>query len=110
MSFKKITAMITRTALDRVSDALRNVHVTWITVCTQRGHGEHPVLSERDWMSDCVRIEIFIENEKTKDVVDAIGHAAYEGTESNGMIAVESVDEFIPIREFKTQLADVKIT
>lgn len=110
MRFKKITAMITRTSLDRVSDALKNIQVTWITVCSQRGHGEHPVISERDWMSDCVRIEIFIEGEKTKDVVDAIGYAAYEGLESNGMIAVESVEEFIPIREFKTQLADVKIT
>jgi nitrogen regulatory protein PII len=110
MSFKKITAMITRTSLDRVSDALRNVQVTWITVCTQRGHGENPVVSERDWMSDCVRIEIFSESEKTKDIVEAIGFAAYEGKESNGMIAVESIEEFMPIKDFKTQLADMEIS
>ena len=102
MKFKKVTAMITRTSLEKVSDALRNVHVTWITVCTQRDHGETPVISERDWMGDCVRIENFIEEDSIKKVVEAIGYAAYEGTESNGMITVESVDNFMPIKEFKT--------
>ena len=110
MQFKKITAMITRTSLERVTDALRNIHVTWITVCTQRGHGETPVISERDWMGDCVRIEIFIEADATKDVVEAIGYAAYEGAESNGMIAVETVDEFLPIRDFKTKQAELTLT
>jgi len=33
--------------------------------------------------------------------VDKIVHAAYEGIESDGMIAIETADEFIPIKEFK---------
>ena len=52
-------------------------------------------------MSEWVRVEIIIEQEKVKDIMDKITHAAYEGIESDGMIAIETVDKFIPIKEFK---------
>lgn len=52
-------------------------------------------------MSEWVRVELITEQEKVKDIVDKIAHAAYEGIESDGMIAIEMVDEFIPIKEFK---------
>lgn len=101
MRFQKITAIISLTSVEKVCQALKHAGVTWITVSEQRGHGEHPILSERHCLSNCMRVEIFIEKEKTMDIVDLIGHAAYEGEESEGMIAIETIDDFVPIKEFK---------
>lgn len=101
MSFQKITAIISLTAVDKVCQALKHADVTWVTASQQRGHGEHPIYSERHCMSSCMHIEVFIENEKAMEIVDLIGNAAYEGEESEGMIALETVDNLIPIKEFK---------
>jgi len=101
MHFQKFTAILPELTLEKVIKALMNVDVTWVTVCKQRGHGEYRNYFVNDCMSEWVRVEILIEQEKVKDIVDKIVHAAYEGIESDGMIAVETVDEFIPIKEFK---------
>lgn len=103
MSFQKITAIISLTSVDKVCQALKHAGVTWVTVSQQRGHGENPILSERHCLSNCVHVEIFIEKEKTMEIVDLLGHAAYEGEESEGMIAIETIDDFFPIREFKNK-------
>jgi nitrogen regulatory protein PII len=101
MRFQKITAIISLTAVDKVCHALKHADVTWITASQQRGHGEHPIYSERDCMSSCMHIEIFIEEKKVKEVVDLLGRTAYEGEESEGMIAIETIDNLIPIKMFK---------
>ena len=101
MSFKKITAIISLTAKDKVCHALKHADVTWITVSPQRGHGEDPMFSERDCMSSCMRIEIIIEQVRSMSIIDLIGHAAYEGKGTEGMIAVETIDELFPIKDFK---------
>lgn len=101
MRFQKITAVISLTSVDNVCHTLKHAGVTWITASQLRGHGEHPVYSERDCMSSCMRIEIFIEKEKAMDIIDLIGRAAYEGEESEGVIALETIDELFPIKEFR---------
>ncbi len=101
MRFKKITAIISLTAVDKVCHALKHADVTWIAASQQRGHGEHPIYSERDCMSSCMHIEIFIEQEKVEEIVDLLGRTAYEGEESEGMIAVGPIDDLIPIKTFK---------
>jgi len=101
MNFQKITAIISLTAKDNVCHALKHAGVTWVTVSPQRGHGKTPMFSERDCMSHCMRIEIFIENEKAMDIIDLIGNAAYEGKGSEGMIALENIDNIFPIKDFR---------
>ena len=51
-------------------------------------------------MSHCLRIEIFIEKDKAKDIIDLIGYAAYECIGSEGMIAIEDIDSLFPIKDF----------
>lgn len=100
MGFQKITAMISLTSMDKVCQALKHANITWISVSQQRGHGEHPILSDRHCLSDCIHIEIFIEAERATEVVNLLGHAAYEGEESEGMIVTQTIDNLYPIKEF----------
>jgi len=48
-----------------------------------------------------MRIEIIIEQDRSMSIIDLIGHAAYEGKGTEGMIAVETIDELFPIKDFK---------
>lgn len=103
MQFQKITAMISLTSVEKVCQALKHANITWICVSQQRGHGETPILSERHCLSNCIHIEIFIEKEKAMEIVTLLGQAAYEGKESEGMIALETIDNIFPIKEFVGQ-------
>ena len=107
MIFNKITAIIPYTAIDKVIDNLIGLGVIWITVEKVRGHGEYRNYFEKDCMTDCIRVEIFIEEEKVRCITDAICYAAYDGINSDGMIAIHSVEEFIRVRDFKAAAENV---
>lgn len=108
MPFKKITAIISEQNLEKVLTSLDDAGATWVTVCKQHGHGEYRNYFVKHYMGEFIRIEVFIEHEKVKDIVNAIGYAAYDGIESDGMIAVELVEDFLPVKEFKERQDDVK--
>lgn len=101
MNFKRITAIIPDISLEKVESNLVGLGVNWITVSKNRGHGEYRDYFQKDCMSDCVRIEIFVEANKARCIADAICYAAYDGLNSDGMVAISSVDEFLIVREFK---------
>ena len=107
MNYKRITAIISDTSLEKVEENLVGLGVNWITVSKNRGHGEHRDYYQRDCMTDCIRIEIFIESDKAKCIADAICYAAYEGTNSDGMVAISPVEEFMLAREFKRVIENV---
>lgn len=107
MSYKRITAIIPETSLEKVEGNLVGLGVIWITVSRNRGHGEHRDYYQRDCMTDCIRIEIFIESDKARCIADAICYGAYEGTNSDGMVAISPVEEFMKVREFKEVIENV---
>jgi nitrogen regulatory protein PII len=101
MRVNKITAVIPYTAIDKVEENLTALGVVWITVEKVRGHGEHVNYYDKDCMTDCIRIEVFIEEEKARCIADAICYGAYDGKNSDGMVAIHPVEEFIRVRDFK---------
>ena len=101
MDYKRITAIIPDTSIENVKSNLIGLGVNWITVSRNRGHGEHMDYYQKDRMTDCIRIEIFIEEEKAICIADAICYGAYDGENSDGMVAISPVDKFIMVREFK---------
>lgn len=107
MSYKRITAIIPDTSLEKVENNLVGLDVNWITVSKNRGHGEHRDYFQKDCMTDCIRIEIFIESDKARCIADAICYAAYEGENSEGMVAISPVEEFMRVREFKEAVENV---
>lgn len=107
MSYKRITAIIPDTSLAKVESNLVGLGVNWITVSKNRGHGEHRDYFQNDCMTDCIRIEIFIETNKAGCIADAICYAAYEGLNSEGMVAISPVEEFMRVREFKGVIENV---
>lgn len=107
MDYKRITAIIPDTSLEKVESSLVGLGVNWITVSKNRGHGEHQNYFQKDCMTDCIRIEIFIESDKAKCIADAICYATYEGEDSDGMVAILPVEEFMRVREFKGVMENV---
>ena len=94
MNYKRITAIIPDTSLEKVESNLV-------------GLGEHRDYFQKDCMTDCIRIEIFIESDKARCIADAICYAAYEGENSEGMVSISPVEEFMRVREFSEAVENV---
>ena len=108
MRFNRITAIIPYSAIDKVKDNLIGLGIDWVTIEKLRGHGEHLNYFEKDCMTDCICIEVFIEEQKARCIADAICYATYDGENSDGMIAIHPVEEFIRVRDFKEAAENVR--
>ncbi len=96
---KKITAIITSTMLEAVEAALQRVKVPGISVSAVKGYGEYANFFAHDWMVRHTKIEIFIGDEHTAAVVQAIVAAAQTGGAGDGIVAVQPADTVVRIRD-----------
>jgi len=101
MNYRKITAIIPTQSLDEVEKKLASIGVPGMTVTKVKGYGDYRNFYAKDTMSDCSRVEIFIEVDKAKQIVNAIASTVHQGMNTNGVIAILPVEEFMHIREFK---------
>ncbi len=100
MKYRKVTAIIPSLSLDDVEKELLTLGVPGMTVTKAHGMGEYRNYYAKDSMSDCSRVEVFIEAEKAKRIADTIAKVVHQGLSSDGVIAILPVEEFMHIREF----------
>jgi len=101
MDYRKIIAIIPSLTLDNVEEKLKQAGVPGMSVSKVHGYGEYRNFYTKDTMTDCSRVEVYTEKNKVKQIVDAIAKAAYQGLESDGVISVIPVEDFLHIHDIE---------
>jgi nitrogen regulatory protein PII len=106
---KKIEAIIRHFRLEDVKDALAKLEVQGMTITEVRGFGRQKghteVFRGTEYVVDFVpkvKIELVVDNEQLRPVVDAILRTAQTGQIGDGKIFVSTLDEVIRIRTGET--------
>ena len=92
MKFRKVTAIVRPEVFGKVEQQLQEIGVGGITVSNVEGYGEHANFFKKDWMVTHVRIDIFTEVAKSKEIASTIMEAAYTGSPGDGIVAVLPVE------------------
>ena len=102
---KKIEAIIRPFKLEDVKIALVNSGIVGMTVSEVTGFGRQKGQVDRYRGSEFtveflqkLKVEVVVENEKVKSVIDAIAEAAKTGEIGDGKIFVSSIDSVVRIR------------
>lgn len=98
MGFRKITAIIQHDSLEKVEKALQELHVPGVSVSRVKGYGEYANFYAQDWMLTHTRVEVFIGEERAKEIAEAIMDAAHTGLDGDGIVAVMPVESVYHIR------------
>ncbi|GAB7021719.1 P-II family nitrogen regulator [Salidesulfovibrio brasiliensis] len=106
----KKVEIITRTfKLDDVKVALTDLDIHGMTVSEVKGFGRQgghkEVYRGAEYQVDFVpkvKIEVVIDDERVRDVVEAARHAAFTGHVGDGKIFVSPMDEVVRIRTGET--------
>ena len=100
MNYRKVTAIIPQITLDQVEEELLAIDVPGMTVSKAHGMGDYRNYYTNDYMTNCSRLEVFIEADKAKLVAKTIAHTVHQGMNSDGIIAILPVEEFIHIKDY----------
>lgn len=103
MKYRKVTAIFSSLELDKVEKELIKIDVSGMTISKTHGFGEYRNYYARDFMTDCVRVEIFTEADKANEIADTIARTVHHGLNSDGIVSVLPVQDFIHIREFSNK-------
>jgi nitrogen regulatory protein P-II 1 len=98
MNFRKVTAIIQSTVLEKVEQALRETGVNGISVTKVKGYGEYANFYTQDMMVSHARIEIFTYAENAERIAAAIMNAAHTGVTGDGIVAILPVEKVFHIR------------
>ena len=106
---KKIEAIVRHFKLEEVKDALSAVGVQGMTVSEVRGFGRQKGHKEQyrgaeytvDFLPK-VKMEVVVDDEQAKEVIDTIMRTARTGQIGDGKIFVTNLDEMIRIRTGET--------
>ena len=106
---KKVEAVIRHYKLEEVKDALSNIGVTGMTVSEVRGFGRQKGHKEQyrgaeytvDFLPK-IKVELVVDDEGLKAVVDAILQSARTGQIGDGKIFISEISEAIRIRTGET--------
>ncbi|REJ85926.1 MAG: P-II family nitrogen regulator [Planctomycetota bacterium] len=106
---KKIEAVIRHFKLEEVKDALTKVGVHGMTVTEVRGFGRQKGHKEQyrgaeytvDFLPK-VKIEVVVDNEASRQVIDTIVATARTGQIGDGKVFVTPLDEAVRIRTGET--------
>jgi nitrogen regulatory protein PII len=102
---KMVSAVIKPFKLDDVKEALQSAGIQGMTVTEVRGFGRQKGHTEvyrgQEYQVDLVpkvRVDVIVNDDQSKHVVEAIANAAKTGKIGDGKIFVVSVDEVYRIR------------
>jgi len=98
LPFRKVTAIIRPDVLQAVEERLMDLGVPGISVTRVKGFGEHASFFSPDWLLTHVRIEVFIQRERAREVAEAIMDTAHSGREGDGIVAILPVEALFHIR------------
>lgn len=100
MKFRKVTAIFPELQLDKVEHALIEAGIPGMTVSKTHGFGQYRNYYADDLMSDCVRVDIYTDADKAKEIAKTIARTVHLGGRHDGIIAVLPVEDLLHIREF----------
>jgi nitrogen regulatory protein P-II 1 len=102
---KKIEAIIQPHKLDEVKTALIGIGVQGMAIYEVRGHGRQKGHTEMyrgtEYNVDLlpkVKFEMFVQDSRTEQIIEALSAAARSGKIGDGKIIVTSIEEIIRIR------------
>ena len=98
MELRKVTAIIRPERLEAVEECLKELVVPGVSVTKVKGYGEFINYFSPDWLSQHIRVEVFIGVEKADEIAVAIMDAAHTGLEGDGIVAVLPVESVYHIR------------
>ena len=93
MTIKKITAIIDEFQLEAVEKALDSHGVCGFTAQSIQGRGDYCHNCSRNHLVNQVKIELYTEERLVQQITRLILHTADLGEESEGLVAITSVDE-----------------
>ena len=106
---KEIKAYIQPFMLEKVTEALHQIHVHGMSVCDIKGFGKEKDESyphhSRDYVVEFtpkVKIEIICADERVEDIVEEIKNNAHTGRKGDGKIFVYDVEKAVSIRTGET--------
>jgi len=99
MAFKKVTTIIQCERTEAVEQALEGIGVPGMSVTEVTGYGDYANFYRSPPLVTHHRIEIFVEADRVKAIVETILNSAHSGTEGDGVIAVLPVEHFYHIRD-----------
>ena len=105
MAINLVVAIVRESTVRNVVSKLYANNVPGVSVSPVRGYGEHVNVYSGDLTDDSVRVEVFVAEKNTRQVVDIIMQAANTGMEGDGIVSVLPVNEIYQIRDF-SQLTD----
>ncbi|RMG60060.1 MAG: P-II family nitrogen regulator [Gammaproteobacteria bacterium] len=98
MPFRKVTAIIRPDVLKEVEERLIDLGVPGVSVTRVKGFGEHASFYSPDWLMTHVRIEVFIERGRAREIAEAIMDTAHSGREGDGIVAILPVETLFHVR------------
>ncbi|MBK9256063.1 MAG: P-II family nitrogen regulator [Saprospiraceae bacterium] len=105
---KKIEAIIRSSKFETVKNELSSAGASFFTFFEVKGYGkqiaEHAIYRGVEYDIGYIarmKIEIIIEDQNVKKIVEAIRNAAHTGEIGDGKIIITSIDEIISVRTGK---------
>ena len=102
---KKIEAIIKPFKLDEVKEALNEIGIQGMTISEVKGYGRQKGHKEiyrgAEYVDDFIpkiKIEIVVQSENSKQIMEKIQQAAHTGKIGDGKIFVSPVEEVIRVR------------
>jgi len=101
MHYRKITAIIPSLALEEVEQSLLDFDIPGMTISKAHGMGEYRNYYANDRMTDCCRVEVFIEENEAKQIANIIASTVHKGMSTDGVIAILPVEDFMHIKDYR---------
>jgi nitrogen regulatory protein P-II 1 len=98
MSLVLVVAITRSDALKAVENKLRATGVRGITVTRVRGWGEYANLISEDHKVDGLKVEVFVDAHKARQVTDALLETCHSDCPGDGVVAVLPVQTFLSAR------------
>lgn len=96
--FRKVTAIVRASMLEKVEQRLHLLQVPGLSVTRVKGYGEYANFFARDWLVEHVRLEVFLTRERADEVARAIMEAGRTGGPGDGIVVVLPVEAVYRVR------------
>lgn len=107
MSLVLVVAITRSDALEAVENKMRAVGVRGITVTRVRGWGEYANLVSEDHKVAGLKVEVFVDAHKARQVTDALLETCHYDCPGDGVVAVLPVQEFLSARTFRDAIPEM---
>ena len=99
MKLKNVVGLIREESRKPVLSALREFDIRGVTVTSTQGYGEYINTFDREGLNACVRIDVYISEERAEEVANIIMQAAHSGLEGDGLVVIVPVEGLYRIKD-----------